>query len=47
MLRLSYFKEEKYHSTTATTIDEICKLAEDGWTYFQEVAGVKIFRKPI
>ena len=39
--------DEKYYSTTAKTVEEICKLAEDGWTYFQEVDGIKIFKKPM
>ena len=39
--------DEKYYSAVATTIDQIRKLAEDGWTYFQECNGVKIFRKPM
>lgn len=40
------FAEERYFSTVATTVEEIRKLAEDGWTYFQECDGIKIFRKP-
>ena len=37
---------EKYYSAIAQTVEEIRQLAEDGWSYFQEVDGVKIFRKP-
>ncbi|MCW4019374.1 MAG: site-specific integrase [Candidatus Bathyarchaeota archaeon] len=40
------YGEERYFSAVATTVDEVRKLAEDGWNYFQEVNGVKIFRKP-
>ena len=40
------FGSDKYHSAVATTIEEGRKLAEDGWTYFQEFEGVKVFRKP-
>ena len=37
---------EKYYSATATTVEEIRQLAEDGWSYFQEIDGIKVFRKP-
>jgi integrase/recombinase XerD len=30
------FGNDKYHSAVATTLEEGRKLAEDGWTYFQE-----------
>ncbi len=40
-------ENEHYHSAVASTVDEMRKLAEDGWTYFQEADGIKIFRKPI
>jgi integrase len=40
------FGSDKYHSAIATTIEEVRKLAEDGWTYFQEIDGIKVFRKP-
>ena len=40
------FEGDKYYSAIATTIEELRQLAEDGWTYFQEVDGVKVFRKP-
>jgi integrase len=39
------YGEERYVSAVATTVAEIRKLAEDGWTYFQECDGLKIFRK--
>jgi integrase len=41
------FGEERYTSAVATTVEEVRKLAEDGWSYFQEVDGIKIFRKPL
>jgi len=41
------FGSDKYYSAVATTVEEGRKLAEDGWTYFQEFEGVKVFRKPI
>lgn len=44
--RLVVFENEKYDSATAQTVEEIRQLAEDGWEYFQEVNGIKIFRKP-
>jgi integrase len=40
------FGNDKYYSAVATTVEEGRKLAEDGWTYFQEFEGVKVFRKP-
>lgn len=40
------FGNDKYHSAVASTVEEMRKLAEDGWTYFQEADGIKIFRKP-
>jgi hypothetical protein len=30
----------------AQTVKEIRQLANDGWTYFQEIDGIKVFRKP-
>lgn len=40
------FGSDKYYSAVATTVKEVRQLAEDGWTYFQEIDGIKIFRKP-
>lgn len=42
------YSGEKYYSAVAKTIEEIKQLAEeeDGWSYFQQIDGVKIFRKP-
>jgi len=44
--RLVVFENEKYYSTTAKTVEELMQLAEDGWSYFQEIDGIKVFRKP-
>lgn len=41
------FENQKYCSAVATTVDEMRKLAEDGWNFFQECNGIKIFRKPM
>jgi hypothetical protein len=32
-------------STPMTRVEDFRKLAEDDWIYFQEIDGVKIFRK--
>jgi integrase len=40
------FSSDKYYSAVATTVEEVRQLAEDGWIYFQEIDGTKIFRKP-
>ena len=40
------FGNDKYYSAVATTLEEGRRLAEEGWTYFQEFEGVKVFRKP-
>jgi hypothetical protein len=39
------FREEEYYSATARTVEEACKLVEDGWSYVTEIDGIKIFRK--
>jgi len=39
------FGSDKYYSAVATTIKEVRQLAEDGWTYFQEIDEKKVFRK--
>ena len=39
------FGNDKYYSAVATTIKEVRQLAEDGWAYFQEIDGKKVFRK--
>jgi integrase len=44
--RLVVFRDEEYYSATAKTVDEVRKLAEDGWTPFCEVGDTKVFRKP-
>lgn len=40
------FREEEYYSTTAKTVQEVCKLVEDCWSFFAEIDGIKVFRKP-
>ncbi len=44
--KMVVFKEEEYYSATAKTLEEVCKLAEDGWSFFTEIDGIKVFRKP-
>jgi integrase len=39
------FKDDEYHSATARTLDEACKLIEAGFEYVTEMDGAKIFRK--
>ena len=41
------FGNERYISAVAKTVEDIRRFAEDGWTYFQEIDGVKVFRKPM
>jgi hypothetical protein len=43
---LANFDSMQYFSATARNVDEAQKLAEDGWSYFCESEGTKIFRKP-
>ncbi len=38
------YQGDRYYSAIAKTVEEIGQLTEDGWTCFQEVAGVKVFR---
>lgn len=45
-IHLFDYTGDKYFSAEARTVGEVRQLAEDGWTYFAEVEGVKIFRKP-
>jgi len=40
------FDAMQYYSAVAENVAEARKLAEDGWSYFCEVNGTKIFRKP-
>ena len=44
--KMVVFREEEYYSATAKTVEEVCKLAEDGWSFFAEIDGIKVFRKP-
>lgn len=43
---LTDFEEDQYNSAVAQTVDEVRKLAEDGWEFYCEHNNVKIFRKP-
>jgi integrase len=45
-IHLVDFCSDKYYSAVATTLKEVRQLAEDGWNYFQEIEGKKVFRKP-
>ena len=38
-------RNDEYTSKVATTVEEVCNLAEAGFDYFCEVDGSKIFRK--
>ncbi len=39
------FKDDEYHSATATTVEEAKQLIESGFEYVTEMEGIKIFRK--
>jgi len=39
------FRDDEYHSATARTIEEACKLVESGFDYVTDIDGVKVFRK--
>jgi integrase len=43
---LVHFESDNYHVKTAKTLKEACELAEAGFTYFTEIQGVQVFRKP-
>jgi len=36
---------DDFHSATAKTVDEACKLVEVGFEYVCEFDGIKVFRK--
>jgi len=44
--KLVVFREDEYYSATAKTVEEICKLTEDGWSFFADIDEIKIFRMP-
>jgi integrase len=44
--KMMHYGNEKYSSEVADTVEKARQLAEDGWTFFVEIEGVKIFRKP-
>lgn len=37
--------EDEFHSATAATVKDTCKLVEAGFEYVTEISGTKIFRK--
>jgi integrase len=39
------FNKDDYHVSVAKTVDEACKLVEQGFEYVTEMDGVKLFRK--
>jgi hypothetical protein len=43
---IEVFRDEEYSSATTKTFEEVCKLAEDCWSFFAEIEGIKVFRKP-
>jgi len=43
---LVQFESDDYYVKTAKTLKEACELAEAGFTYFTEIQGVQVFRKP-
>jgi len=43
---LVQFESDDYYVKTAKTLNEACELAEAGFTYFTEIQGVQVFRKP-
>jgi len=42
---IHYNEEEQYTCKTATTIKEATNLLENGFTYIQEIDGIRIYRK--
>lgn len=40
------FESTDFHVKTAKTVKEVCELAKVGFTYFTEIDGVQVFRKP-
>jgi hypothetical protein len=40
------FESNDYRVKTIKTLEEACKLAEAGFTYFTEIQGVQVCRKP-
>lgn len=42
---LVHFSSEEYHVSVAKSVDEACKLIEQGFEYVTEIDGIKLFRK--
>jgi integrase len=43
---LVQFESDDYYVKTAKTLKEACELAEAGFSYFTEIQGIQVFRKP-
>ncbi len=43
---LVQFESKDYHVKTAKRLEEACELAKVGFSYFTEIQGVQVFRKP-
>lgn len=43
---LVQFENNDYHVKTAKNLKEACELAKVGFSYFTEIQGVQVFRKP-
>ena len=43
---LVHFESSDYHVKTAKTLKEACELAKVGFSYFTEIEGIQVFRKP-
>jgi hypothetical protein len=43
--QLVNFETDEYHSAVAKTVEEACKLIEEGFEYVCDMDGVKLFRK--
>jgi type 1 fimbriae regulatory protein FimB len=39
------FRSEEFHVSVAKTVDDACKLIEQGFEYVTEIEGIKLFRK--
>jgi hypothetical protein len=43
---INFREDDEFVTATATTVEEIKKLAESGYQKFDEYNGIHIFRKP-
>ena len=44
-VKLVCFEGDEYHSATAKTVEEACKLVDTGFEYVCDFEDVKLFRK--